>query len=96
MAWFGGCRHDMGVVGMAYAVAMAWLTGCRASHVSEVVAIAWHGGCRHDSEVFGIAWHGGCCHGMVYDVAMTWRIGCRHGMARRLSVSHGSEVAGMA
>ena len=81
IAWHGGFRHVM-----AYAVAMAWLTGCRASHGSQVVAMAWRLSASHGMEVVAMTrrlspWHGLCiCHGVAY----------------RLSPWHGLETVAMA
>ena len=77
MAWLIGCRHGMA----------RRLSPWRGSQVggSEVVGIAWHGGCRRRL----LAWHGGCRHGMAYAVAMAWLTGYWHRMARRLLVWHG-------
>ena len=61
-------------------VCIAWLTG-----MAYAVAMVWLRGFWHVVEVFAMAWRIGC---RLRD--------CRHGVARRLSASHGMEVAGIA
>ena len=56
---------------MPYAVAMAWLTGCRASHDMEVVAMAWRLSASHGMEVVAMTWRLSASHSMEV-VAMTW------------------------
>jgi AraC-like DNA-binding protein len=93
--------HGLKVFAMAYAVAMAWLTGCR-HHMahrlspwrgSEVVSIAWHGGCCHGSEVVGMAWRLSPWSGSQA-VVIAWLEVV--GMAWRLLPWSGSQAVGIA
>ena len=56
---------------MAYAVAMAWLTGCRVSHGSQVVAMAHKLLASHGMEVVAMTRRLLASYGMKV-VAMAW------------------------
>ena len=66
LAWHGGYWH-----GMAYAVAMAWLTGCRALHCSQVVAMTRRFLASHGMEVVAMTRRLSASYGMKV-VAMAW------------------------